>query len=900
MKGCKGFLKVLHLIIQMCFMRHLLLVSLILLTTYSKAQPPAGANRGGGGQGMNMGRFYGKVVDAKTNKPVDAASVQLIQSKFDTVQKKRIEAVVSGQLTAANGDFSLENLPVMAQFKLRISAIGYEAYEQPLKFDIKPGGDMSQMMNAVDRDLGNIKLNIDAKQLETITVTGTKPFMQMGVDRRIFNVEKSLVSQGQTATELMRNIPGLNVDIDGNVTLRNATPTIFVDGRPTTLTLDQIPADAIASVEMITNPSAKYDASGGMAGILNIVLKKNRKAGYNGNLRGGIDSRAKINLGGDINVRQGKVNMFLSGMYNQRKSIGEGKSVRTETYYDPNVRFVQQNNPIGIGSFMFLRGGFDYFIDNRNTITISANIVRGNFDNSDRLDIRTDTLTDPITSSLSQRTTSNDFFFRNNNFALGYKRLFKKPGMELTSDMNYSMAKNGSDGGFRTDYYDADLNPKGIPVYQTQNGKGNNKFFTFQSDYVNPFKDNKSKVETGVRAQVRDVRNENLNYIQNPVTGELVPIAQINANFKYREQVFAAYGTYSSKIGENFSYQVGLRAESSRYDGTLLTDGSSFSNSFPISFFPSVFLTKKLKNSDLQLNYSRRINRPNFFQLMPFVDYTDSLNINRGNPNLVPEFTNSFEISYQKNLKNNHSLLFSTWFKHTDDLITRYQIKEPSSIPGRDVIINTYVNANSSRAYGLEVTSRNPLTKWLDATTNLNFFNSKINTENISDSVAQIGDLWSFFGKLNLAFKLPKNWSIQLSGDYQSKAVLPQGGGRGGGGGGRGGGPGGGGGFGGFVQTTAQGYVKPSYAADFAIRKEFMKDKRASASLSVNDIFKTRRYATFSESQYFTQDFERRQDWRVVRLNMAFRFGKFDTNLFKRKNNRSGQDGMNEGIQMQQ
>jgi len=241
--------------------------------------PSAGGARGGGAQNMNMGRFYGKVVDTKSNKPVDAASVQLVQSKFDTVTKKRVDQVISGQLTKANGDFSLENLPIMASFKLRISAIGYVPFEQAVKFEIKPGGDMSQMMNQVDKDLGNLKIEPDIKSLQEVTVTATKPFMQMGVDRRIFNVEKNMVSAGQTATQLMRNIPGLNVDIDGNVTMRNAAPTIFIDGRPTTLTLDQIPADAIESVEMITNPSAKYDASGGMAGILNIVLKKNRKAG---------------------------------------------------------------------------------------------------------------------------------------------------------------------------------------------------------------------------------------------------------------------------------------------------------------------------------------------------------------------------------------------------------------------------------------------------------------------------------------------------------------------------------------------------------------------------------------------------------------------------------------------
>jgi outer membrane receptor protein involved in Fe transport len=879
-------------------MRSILTVMLSLMMVPLMAQPPKG--RPGGGQNMNMGRFYGKLVDINTNKPIDAASVQLIQNKFDTATKKRVDAVIAGQLTSANGNFSLENLPIMGQFKLRISAIGFVQYEESLSFEIKPGGDMSQVMNKIDRDLGNIKMNVDAKQMAEITITGTKPFMQMGVDRRIFNVEKSIVSQGQTATELMRNIPGLNVDIDGNVTLRNAAPTIFVDGRPTTLTLDQIPADAISSVEMITNPSAKFDASGGMAGILNIVLKKNRKAGYNGNVRAGIDSRARINLGGDLNVKQDKVNVFLSGMYNQRKSIGEGESYRQETYTTPNIIFNQTNAPESDGYFMFLRGGIDYLLDIRNTFTLSANIVRGNFNSTDLLKIRTDSLYNSlIQSDNSTRTAVNSRNFSNNNFALGYKRLFKKSGMELTSDLNYSKGANGGEGFFTQQYYDANSNPKGIPVDQTTTGSGVRNSMTFQTDYINPLSEN-SKMELGVRASINNVQNENLNYIQNPITGELIPIVAINANFKYQEQVYAAYSTYASKIGKNFSYLVGLRAESSTYEGELLTNNSSFSNSFPISLFPSVFLTQKLKNdNDIQLSYSRRINRPNFFQLLPFVDYTDSLNISRGNPGLVPEFTHSLEVSYQKTFKKSHSLLFTTWFKYTDNLITRYQVKEPSSIPGRDVIISTFINADYSRAYGLELTSRNPLSKWLDVTTNLNFYNSKI-AASTADTTAEIGDIWSFFGKMNLAFKLPKNYSIQLSGDYQSKTILPQGGGgggRGGGGGGGRGGGGGGGGWGGFVQTTAQGYVEPNWAVDLAIRKEFMKDKKASLSLGINDIFKTRRYATFSESQYFIQNFERRQDWRVVRLNFSYRFGKFDASLFKRKNTRSGMDGMQEGMQ---
>ena len=257
-----------------------------------------GGNRSGmgGGQQMN-GRMYGKVVEAQSGKPVDAASVQLIQNKFDTVTKKRKEVIVAGMLTKANGEFALENISLFGQSKLKITGIGFKPFEQTVSFDIKmqPGNtDMSAMLNAVDKDLGNIKVELDAQVLGNVTVTAAKPLFQLGIDRKIYNVEKDVVSAGGTAVDVMKNVPSLSVDLDGNVTLRNNTPQIFVDGRPTTMQLDQIPADAIESVEIITNPSAKYDASGGTSGILNIVLKKNKKVGYNGSIRSNIDSRAKV------------------------------------------------------------------------------------------------------------------------------------------------------------------------------------------------------------------------------------------------------------------------------------------------------------------------------------------------------------------------------------------------------------------------------------------------------------------------------------------------------------------------------------------------------------------------------------------------------------------------------
>ncbi|HTE28397.1 carboxypeptidase regulatory-like domain-containing protein, partial [Flavitalea sp.] len=291
-------------------MRNVLLMTLCIFAsmTLTAQMPGGGGGRGMGGQSMNIGHFYGKIVDEKTNKGIEAVSVQLLSTKFDSVNKKRVDTVLGGMLTRKSGDFSIEGLPVFGKYRLKISAIGYSEVEQTVGFDLKMGkpGDMSAALAAVDKDLGNIKMTMDSKVLESVTVTASKPLMSMGIDRKVFNVEKNITSTGGTATDIMKSIPSLSVDIDGNVTMRNNAPQIFIDGRPTNLTLEQIPADAIASVELITNPSAKFDASGGTAGILNIVLKKNRKTGYNGTLRAGIDQRAKANLGGDINIRQAK------------------------------------------------------------------------------------------------------------------------------------------------------------------------------------------------------------------------------------------------------------------------------------------------------------------------------------------------------------------------------------------------------------------------------------------------------------------------------------------------------------------------------------------------------------------------------------------------------------------
>lgn len=837
---------------------------------------------------MPTGTYYGKVVEGKTGKPIEYASVQLIQNRMDTVTKKRKDVVIAGMFTKANGEFSLENIPAFGQSKLRITVVGYKSYEQSVSFDLKPGGDMSSMISALDKDLGNVKIELEEKTLDNVTVTSsTTSGLRLGIDRKVFGVDKNIVSAGGTAVDVMKNVPSVSVDLDGNVTMRNNSPQIFVDGRPTTMELSQIPADVIESVEIITNPSAKYDASGGTSGIINVVLKKNKKVGYSGSIRTNVDSRGRIGLGGDINLRQNKINMFLSGNYNQRKTISTGTTDRV-TYGNPNSQLSQTDRSVGKVEFSFLRGGFDYFVDNRNTISLSGNFVNGKMNPTTTSNMQTDLLGTPVYSSLAQRMSDSRNTFHNKGTMLSYKHNFPKSGQELTADFTYNSSRSNSSNLIRTDSLDYSTKNIVKSSSQRQDGKGSNENFIFQTDYVNPLTD-KSKVEMGARVSIRNVDNKN-DFFYIPNTGAAIYNPLLSVNYNSTDKVYAAYTTYTNQV-KNFGYQLGLRVESSDYQGRLPDKGQSFNIKFPVSLFPSVFLSNKMKNDqELQLNYTRKINRPNFFQLYPYTDYSDSLNISRGNPNLKPEFTNSVELSYQKIFKKNKdNFLASLYYKNTNDLITRFQVKETTP---DTILVNTYINAASSYVTGFEMTMKTKMNKWWDMTTNINLFTSKINTGIAGQPAPE--QFVSYFGKLNNTFKLFKNLTMQLSGEYQSKTILPPGGSGGSGGGGRGGGGmfGGGGGGGMFGQaTSSQGYVRANYFVDAGLRYEFMKNKQASFSLNINDIFRTRRSDIHSESPYFSQDVFRRRDPQILRLSFNWRFGKFDPNLFKRKNQKNQDNG---------
>ncbi|MBN8855705.1 MAG: TonB-dependent receptor [Sphingobacteriales bacterium] len=838
---------------------------------------PGGPGAGGPGAGgpPSIGRVYGKITDS-TGQPMSQASVLVMKSTVDPNTKKKKLVLLKGTDTKANGEFDLEDLPIASQLVLKLSATGYKPQDVsfmivPQQAAAAPGGESNPMGNlpSFSKDLGIIKMTTDTKELSTVTVTAKTPAMRLDLDKKVFNVDRNIVSAGGTAQDVMRNVPSVNVDIDGNVTLRGASPTIFVDGRPTTLSLDQIPADAIESVEVMTNPSAKYDASGGGSGIINIILKKNRKQGYNGSISAGMDSHGAPNALVGLNARQGKVNVSLNGMYMGMNPKTVGTTDRYTFLSDTTTHILQSDLQRGKGHFMFGQLGFDFFVSNKTTISASYIKVGGRFTPTDISHLQTDSITNNWTRSIYSLRNSNAVrSFDVNGAQVGMKHLFAKEGHQLTADGSYFHATSHSSSLYTTDYY---TGLPGTPIdhttYQQVLGTASPSFTTIQTDYTNPL--GKVKLEAGLRASFQSLNNFMDTYnVDKSGNAQITPYG--TSNYKSTSRVYAAYVNLSHTYG-NFGYSLGLRAESSNYSGDLLnTPQKHFHNSYPFAFFPSLFLSEKFKhNQELQLSATRKINRPGFFQLIPYTDYSDTLNITRGNPDLVPEFTYTFEMSYMKTFAHSNTLLVSGYYKYTTNLMTRFQDSGLNPI-GKPVLINTYENANNAYTVGGEITSTDNITKWWDITANINVYNSHINTENLKQ-ISQDA-LWSWFGKFNSNFKLPANFSIQATFIYQSKTNIPANQQQN-----QFGPPGS------TTQSSSQGYIKPFYGFDIAVKKSFLKNNAASITLSMSDVFRNRESRMYSFSDLFHQEYDRLKDPQLFRAVFAYRFGKMDLNLFKRK-----------------
>lgn len=812
-------------------------------------------------------KISGVVKDGKTGQSVASASITALTALRR--EGADPDTVSNISITAPDGNFVI-SVPRGIRTLIQISAVGFGLEERPVN-----------ILNGInDVNLGEIMLSTEASNLATVVVTAKKPLMTIGVDRRIFNADAAITSKGGNAVDLMRQIPSLSVDVNGSISLRNSSPQIFVNGRPTILTLEQIPSDDIDRVEVITNPSAKYDA-GSTGGIINIILKKNRKGGLNGVATLGAGTPSLLNTGLSLNYRKNKVNLFASGNYNQSGGEAKGEAYRENKrqgvvtdYFD------QKSNRDRTRKFSSVRFGMDYDFNDFNSLSFSQGFVKGEFENDEFQKQRYFSADGNLTQT-GERFSIDDFSFNRANTQLNYRRTYSKPEKEWTADITFNTGTNGGNGDIRNMFYNTDGQLISTPNTVVNDSRGSGSQVTFQTDYVNPFSET-GKVEFGARSY-HNFSKDRLDVfsLQNGSYTKL----PLSNNFSSRAMVNAVYGNYSNKKGK-MRYQVGVRAEQSSFTGELLDSARKFGYDYPSkgtsiwnSFFPSMFLTYEVtEGNDLQLNFSRRINRPGFREINPYVDISDPLNIRRGNPELQPEFTNSFELNYNRIYSSGNVLVSSYLRNNTKDVtlfsdtLTKEEYEELNNAAiDPNAILNTFINADRTNRMGVEITWQQRIGKSFDFTPNFNAQYRDLKAEVRGVDMSNTGFNWSTKLMMNYRIIQPdlvflNNFSFQLSGEFESPRVM------------------------------AQGKTKEQYYMDFAIRKDFLKNKAGTITFNVNDLFNTRRFGNITDTESFYQDSYRRWNVRTVRLTFSYRFGKADLDLFKRKGgDRNGGGEMGEG-----
>lgn len=807
--------------------------------------------------------IQGKVVDAVSHKGVELVTVQLYAYVQDSARSGK-DTLVSGMFTKSNGDFNFSNLPQADSFRIMVSGIGYERWQKNITWKRR-----SALL-----DLGNISLVRETQVLEGVSVTARRPALQMNIDRKVFSVENSLVATGGTALDVMRNIPSVTVDVEGNVQLRNAQPQIFVDGRPTILTLDQIPADQIDRVELITNPSAKFDAASS-AGIINVVMKRNRRVGLNGiaTIGGGHPDILNGNL--TLNLRQGKFNVFAIGGYNQQGGRAKGKTLRQNKVDGAVTDYFNQESWNDIKRrFSSVRFGVDFFASNRSTFSLTQNLVSGKFSNSEEQDQQY-LSNSHILERYGERESEGRNQFDRYNTQLNFVHKFPEQGKELSANINYNWGDGRSADNIINRFYLPDGSSLSDARVRNE-GSNNNNQYTFQVDFVDPTGDD-SKLETGLRSYINRQTTYFSSFSVNNGSETLLP--QLSNNYGFEEMVNAGYITYSNKL-KTFSYQVGLRAEHSSFEGELIDSAQKFGYDYPKNLdglfdalFPSLFLTKQVNDDlELQVNYTRRIRRPNFWQLNPFIDINDPLNLRQGNPALRPEFVNSFEFNYNQQYGKG-SFLGVLYFRNNQGDMTRYsdtisaaqyqQLNNAAIDP--NAILNTFINANYTNYTGLELTLQHRFNDRFDIVPTINMQHRNVKADVGELKLSNKGYNWE--GKLTLNYNfgpaksaLLKGLGLQVMGEYESREV------------------------------TAQGRNVPQNRIDFALRKDLLKDNKASFTFNINDVFNSYRFGNIFDTEAFYQESYRRRNVRTFRLSFTYKFGKQDFSLTRpsrRSDNRS-------------
>ena len=781
---------------------------------------------------MAQGALKGKVIDKQTNEALQFVNVKVEQASNGKMLK--------GAITDANGSFHITGLPY-GKYNLTVSFVGYKNFSR----EFAVSASKKQVSFPV------IYLAEDSHALKEVQVTGQRSQMKLEVDRKTFTADQMIAAAGGSASDLLESIPSVEVSTEGEVSLRgNTSVEVWINGKSSGLTSDnrgeilqQIPAESIERIEVIDNPSAKYSPEGS-AGIINIILKRDRKAGYYGSVRAGMNTRGGWQTGVNINYSSGKIDAFANLGYKVRRHKGGASSEQIYTNSNTYQNYYREDN--NKGGNLFARAGLTWHMTGSDDLSLSGMTMVGSRDNSSLTPYHYGTVGAAADTRMMFRSTDSKDKSNMYHAELEYTHKFSEKH-KLDFNIEYNTWKSDNDNYYRDSTLWMDGTTPTTRSYQYRPMYINNRSVETRLDYENQISD-KLKIEAGYNGTYSRENTPQESWIDNSDwygKNSVEDRAYYN-RFIYEMSTHALYATVNTKLGK-FGAMAGLRGEYWRVNtesrdywqeyGLAERDPAFKKNFFKL--FPSLFLNYELTpTAQLQLNYTRRMHRPWGGQLNSFRDTRDASLVSFGNPELTPEYTNSFSLNFLKTWPE-HTLSIGAYYRPTTDVIQRI------SYNVNDTIYSTNENVAKSQSAGLELILKDKLFRILDLTTTVNAYYYKLDgfSYSINDQVVTgaSDENFSWDARVLASVVLPYGISIQATGNYRSRSVV------------------------------TQGYRKANASLDLGLRKTFF-NKALALSINCRDVFNTRKWDTYTSSDDFTRH---QRNWRKPHVNfvLTWNFG---------------------------
>lgn len=821
-------------------MKRILTIALgLFLSTTSYAQQPGNRGKFDATQLPKIGVLTGTLIDTDTKEPLPFAAVKITHTMS--------EELVTGGMTDDKGRFKIESI-TLGPNQVEFAYVGYKTKAQEVRLG----------REGIEIDLGKIGLQSSGVELNEVTVEAEREFMTNEIDRKVYDPSKLILSKTGSATDILENIPAVELDVDGNITLRGSSAVrIMIDGRPSRFTgedlsalLQSLPANSVEKVEVMTNPSAKYDPDG-TAGMINIVLKKSALQGLNGSVNSSYSGADRFRAGINLNYKVEDLNFFFNAGHSSGRYPRSSWSRRDNFLGEDTLSFYQVVDGYGGRNGNNIKAGIDWSPGNKHVFTIQGTINQGLRPRVS--DNNTDWTTPFLDYTLTQFSDRQGSRW-NNSYDIIYDYKPKK-GEELNVRMSYT---DGSRDDVLEFTQDTLTNSIKLPSdkYRT-NSFGEQWEFNGILDYTKKWNKDR-KFEAGAKIITReDLDGFNRTNID-IWNGTETYLLDSENEFLYGEDILAIYSNYGFKKGP-WGFQLGLRAEQANITATQITQDSTFYNNY-FQVYPSAFLTYEVAaGREINMSYSRRVQRPGGRQLNPFIDYSDPFNLRSGNPYLLPAFTGSYELGFTQILKKGTTLTSNIYFRDRSNLITWY-----SEVDSNGVNLTTYQNLNSGEDVGLDINFRGRLGKKGGFfSLGGNYFYSQVSGDIRGKGWVNQGQGFS----LNTVLSTPlwKNASVQIMGNYRSKRVM------------------------------AQGIGRPFYFIGGGFKQGFLND-RLNLSINCRDIFNTMGWNYETSGPGFYSEGQFRWMNRVVECGLTYNFGEVQRR--RRQMERSGRGGGDMDMEM--